>query len=196
MRGSRANQTVCWSVYCGSHTFSRLSGFSAAPENLSNFFRPVGGWLQSTRITSNLRRDCEAIVLKRLDENPARSLGLTLFLPSPVQPALQGLRVLTGGKTRQKASYSQVLVQIGPVDVRPVSKDLKVITLLGRAMPQTRIPNQGDDNGAPVHQIHCQRLFAYGDASGPRLLLLSGQRTHTIPPVMSPGALERVCLSY
>ena len=96
MRGSRANQTVCWSVYCGSHTFSRLSGFSAASESLSIFFRPVGGWSRPTRITSNLRRDCEAIVLKRLDGNPTGSLGLTLFLPSPFQPPLQGLNERRG----------------------------------------------------------------------------------------------------
>lgn len=85
-----------------------------------------------------------AIGLKdSLDGKPTGSLRLTLFLLSAFQPRLQGLGGLTRGKTCQKASHSQILVQVGPVNVRPIPKNLKVIALLGRAVPQTRIPNQG-----------------------------------------------------
>ena len=102
-------------------------------------------------------------ILGNAERNQTGSFRLALFLPSPCQLLLQGLGVFTGGKPGQEAGHSQVLVQIGPVDVSAVAKNLKTIALLGCAVPQSRIPNQGHDNGASVHQIHRQRLVSYGD---------------------------------
>ncbi len=118
-----------------------------------------------------------------VEGNETGSFRLALFLPSPCQPLLQRLGFFTGGKPGQEAGHSQVLVQIGPVDVSAVAKNLKTIALLGCAVPQARILNQGHDNGASVHQIHRQGLFSDGDVSRPRFPFLIGQRTHIIPLV-------------
>jgi len=94
------------------------------------------------------------------------------------QPFSQRFRAFAGTLSRKQSGDGEVFVEGGPMEVGTVAKDLEALTFLRGAMPKARIPSQGHDDRAAIHQINFQSVVRHTHGSGACFLNFNPRRTH------------------
>ncbi len=68
------------------------------------------------------------------------------------EPLLQRRGVFAGTTPRQDAGHTQVLLQVGPVDVGAIANDFEMSPFRRIVVPEARIPSQGHTDGSTIHE--------------------------------------------
>lgn len=91
-----------------------------------------------------------------------------------VKPVLEEALTLAGFATGDETFYAEVLIKVGPVKVFTIAEDFEVGALGGSAMPEARIPRDGNDEGAAVHKVNAEGIVGEVDGVGAGLLDFNG----------------------
>jgi hypothetical protein len=102
-----------------------------------------------------------------------RSASSSLFGSGEVratafEPSLQGSLTLSGVMSRQETFYTDVFVELGPVDSFSPPNKAPFLALRGPSVRKTRVPLEGHREGAPISEINYKHVFSNGDAGGHR----------------------------
>jgi len=108
---------------------------------------------------------------------PGRAASCLTFRPF-FEPTFQRRLTFAGRLAGQEIVHADVFIQVRPVDPASVADQSPVTALVGRAVRQTRIPNDGRGNLATVGQIDEHRLVVDLNACGRWNLGFSRGRIH------------------
>src|SRR5262249_49159548 len=87
---------------------------------------------------------------------------------APIQFLLSCPCGLGGSKFRgwgasQKAFRAQILINVWPMDSVSPSADLPVLPFGFRSVGKPGVPQQGNRNGTPIHEVHAQSVISASD---------------------------------
>ena len=84
------------------------------------------------------------------------------------QPSLQRALCFAGGAAGKKADYTDVFVQVRPMNSFAPSDEAPVATFARGAMRQSWIPSDGHTDGSTVHEVDDERVVGDRHVLGQR----------------------------